>query len=245
LQNSGSVVHQRTLKWVAESAAAGKPWVVANDEQNGADTGAPPDPEYQGYNDKKKDGKPVQTMHDIRKLTLWGNLMAGGAGVEYYFGYQLPENDLVCQDWRSRDKSWDYARIALEFFPANKIPFWEMQNANALIGNAANDNSKYCFAKAGEVYLVFLPNGGTSTLDLSGASGKFTVKWFNPRTGGKLAAGSTTTVSGGGVVGLGNPPAKIWTGWRWCGANRVWLARLGRPTLPAQAGDCAIKQRFC
>ncbi len=30
-------------------------------------------------------------MHDVRKLCLWGNLMAGGAGVEYYFGYKLPK----------------------------------------------------------------------------------------------------------------------------------------------------------
>ena len=26
--------------------------------------------------------------------------MGGGAGVEYYFGYQLAENDLVAEDWR-------------------------------------------------------------------------------------------------------------------------------------------------
>ena len=35
--------------------------------------------------------------------------MAGGAGVEYYFGYSLPENDLLCEDFRSRDRSWDFA----------------------------------------------------------------------------------------------------------------------------------------
>lgn len=62
-------------------------------------------------------------MHDIRKLTLWGTLMAGGAGVEYYFGYALPENDLVAQDVRSRDKSWDYCRIALDFFRTEKSRF--------------------------------------------------------------------------------------------------------------------------
>jgi len=145
-------------------------------------------------------------MHDIRKHTLWGTLMAGGAGVEYYFGYQIPANDLVCEDWRSRDKSWDYARIALEFFPANKIPFWEMKNANALIGNAANKNDKYCLAKAGEVYVVFLAKDGTTDLDLSGATGSFAVKWFNPRTGGQLLDGSVKSVKGGGGVSLGQPP---------------------------------------
>ncbi len=213
LQNAWSATHQRTLKWVKASADAGRAWVVANDEQGGADTGVPPDTGYKGYDDKKKDGKPVQTMHDIRKATLWGNFMAGGAGVEYYFGYQLPENDLVCQDWRSRDKSWDYARIALEFFPANKIPFWEMKNANALIGNAKDDSSKHCLAKAGEVYLVYLPNGGTTDLDLSGASGKFTVKWFNPRAGGALQDGPVKSVSGGTNVSLGNPPADTAEDW--------------------------------
>ena len=207
LQNDWSVAHQRTLKWVTESTKAGKPWVVANDEQGGADTGVPPDLGYAGYDGKKKDGKVVQTTDDIRKATLWGNLMAGGAGVEYYFGYQLPQNDLICQDWRSRDKSWDYARIALEFFSANKIPFWEMKNANALIGNAKNDNSKYCLTKAGELYLVYLPNGGTTDLDLSGTKGSFKVNWFNPRAGGKLADGSVKSVKAGGSVSLGQPPS--------------------------------------
>ena len=116
-------------------------------------------------------------------------VMAGGAGVEYYFGYALPENDLVAQDFRSRDQSWDYCRIALEFFRAEKIPFWEMASANALLGNAKDDNSKFCLAKPGELYLVYLPSGGTTDLDLSGAQGAFSVNWFNPRAGGKLING--------------------------------------------------------
>jgi len=48
--------------------------------------------------------------------------MAGGAGVECYFGYQLPENDLLLEDFRSRDQSWDYCRIALGFFRDHAIP---------------------------------------------------------------------------------------------------------------------------
>jgi len=213
LQNHWDATHQRTLKWVTASAAAGKPWVVANDEQGGAAEGVPPDLGYAGYDGKMKDGKPIHTTDDIRKTTLWGNLMAGGAGVEYYFGYKLPQNDLICEDWRSRDQSWDYARIALEFFPANKIPFWEMKNADALIGNTKNDNSKYCLAKAGEVYLVFLANGGTTDLDLTSATGAFTVQWFNPRQGGALANGSVKNVNGGHSVSLGNPPTDAGEDW--------------------------------
>ena len=162
LQNSWNVVHQQTLKWVNESAEAGRPWVVANDEQGSASLGAPPDPGYKGWDGKDNKGNEVHTLHDIRKRTLWGNLMAGGAGVEYYFGYQLPENDLVAEDWRSRDQSWDYCRIALEFFRENKIPFWEMKTINGLIGNPDNENSKFCFAKPGDLYLVYLPEGGST-----------------------------------------------------------------------------------
>ena len=213
IQYSWSAAHQKTLEWLKKSDAAGKPWAVANDEQNPADMGVPPDPGYQGHSGEGiQAGKPY-TMHDVRKSCLWGTLLAGGWGVEYYFGYKLPQSDLDCQDYRSRDKSWDYCRIALEFFPANRIPFWEMKNANALISNSKNDNSKYCFAKAGELYLVYLPNGGTTELDLSGASGKFAVQWFNPRTGGATQDGSVKSVTGGGVVALGNPPTDAGQDW--------------------------------
>lgn len=49
LQNSWKAVHQKTLQWLRASAAAGRPWVVANDEQNPAGLGVPPDPGYQGH----------------------------------------------------------------------------------------------------------------------------------------------------------------------------------------------------
>ena len=118
--------------------------------------------------------------------------MAGGAGVEYYFGYALPENDLVAENFRSRDKTWDYARIALEFFRAHKVPFWEMSNADDLVGNSAHDNSRYCFAKPGALYLVYLPAGGTADLDLRQATGAFTLAWFDPRNGGPLKKGEVS-----------------------------------------------------
>ncbi len=220
LQNSWKAAHQRTLHWLRESAAAGRLWVVANDEQNPAGLGVPPDPGYKGHDGIAVEKRTTDaatgntasqpyTLHDIRKLTLWGNLMAGGAGVEYYFGYTLPENDLVAQDFRSRDISWDYCRIALEYFRAEKIPFAEMTSANALIGNTADDNSKFCFAKPGELYLVYLPNGGATDLDLSGAKGTFSVKWFNPREGGHLKPGGTT-IKGGYKSALAAPDAEDW-----------------------------------
>jgi hypothetical protein len=209
LQNDWKDVHKKTLQWLKASDNAGKPWIVANDEQGDASQGVPPDPGYKGY-DAKKIG---YDLHDIRKQTLWANLMAGGAGVEYYFGYSLPENDLLLEDFRSRDKSWDYCRIAISFFHEHSLPFWEMSNRNELIGNTVDSKEKFCFAKERQVYLVYLAYTPTSTLDLSKANGNFSVKWFNPRKGGSLQAGSIKQVKGGSTVALGNPPADPGEDW--------------------------------
>ncbi len=211
LQNSWNVAHQRTLKWVAQSAQAGKPWVVANDEQNPPDFGVPPDPGYEGFAGTAGPDGRRYSLDDIRKLTLWGNLMAGGAGVEYYFGYRLPQNDLGCEDWRSRDRSWEYGRIALDFF--RRIPFWEMSNADALVGNERHDNSRFCLAKPGEVYAIYLPNGGVTELDLGQTNRAFDLLWFNPRTGRPLLEGDVRTVVGPGRVQVGPPPAEPEQDW--------------------------------
>lgn len=206
LQNWWGSTHALTLRWVIASAAEGKPWVVANDEQGGADVGVPPDLGYEGYAGGMRDnGKPYTTTADIRKATLWGNLMAGGAGVEYYFGYKVPQGDLRCEDWRSRDSSWEYAAIALSFFSDQEIPFWDMVNRNALVGNEKNANTKYCLAKRGEVYLVYLSHGGEAELDLKQESDDsiWDVRWFDPRVGGALQSGEVDTIQGGKVSSLG------------------------------------------
>lgn len=218
LQNHWDVAHRRTLKWIRESVKAGKPWVVCNDEQGSASMGVPPDPGYKGFDGVAGRGEKKQyDLHDIRKYTLWGTLLAGGAGVEYYFGYKLPQNDLICEDFRSRDQSWDYCRIALEFFDREPLPLADMQNMDELVGNAKHANSRFCFAKPGEVYLVYLPTGGNQTLDLKDHAARFTVQWYNPRSGGKLSP--ARTLNGGNVVSLGDPPNS---------PNDDWLAIVRR-----------------
>ncbi|MFN3192830.1 MAG: DUF5060 domain-containing protein [Aureliella sp.] len=201
--------HRFVLHWIRESNQAGRPWVVANDEQDEGSTGTPPDKGFEGYEQTKG---PHQ--HEIRKYALWGTLMAGGAGIEYYFGYLHPEDDLVCENWRSRDRTWDYARHALAIFRTEKIPYWAMENANELVGNLETDNSRYCLAKRNSVYLVYLPTGGSSALDLSHCQGEFSVAWFDPRNGGALQQGSIEKVAGGSEIDLGLPPSEL---------NKDWL----------------------
>ncbi len=160
-----SQVHGSVIKWRKKSAEAGKPWAVAVDEPGDAQHSLLPDAEN-------------PTHDNARKNALWGAMMAGAWGVEWYFGYKHAHSDLTCEDWRSRDLFWDQCKYALDFFNNNEIPFWEMDTADELI---SADN--YCFAKTDQIYLVYLKNGGTVDLDLSKASGEYSLKWFNPRTG--------------------------------------------------------------
>ena len=88
-----------------------------------------------------------------------------------------------------------------------------MSNENGLVGNKKNKNTKYCLARKGRIYLVYLHSGGSTDLDLSGADGKFTVNWFNPRKGGKLQAGSVRELRGGGKASIGNPPGEVGQDW--------------------------------
>lgn len=209
LQNSSIFdTHRQTVQWVRESTEAGKPWVVAFDESGNAAHAQVPDLGYQGFDGHDKQGKYVYTQHEVRKQTLWGTLMGGGAGCEYYFGYQLVENDLNCEDWRSRDQSWDYARIAIGFFKniEAQAPFWAAIPADELV-RSSGKNQPYCLAKPGDFYIVYLPDGGDVEIDLSSAKGDFHVQWFNPRSGGCLQAGKPTAVQGGSWQNPGTPPS--------------------------------------
>ena len=214
LQTGWNGSHRMVVQWIDESARAGKAWVVAHDEQNPHYTGLPPDSGYRGFDGvARPQGSPPYTAHDIRRSTLWGALMAGGAGVEYYFGYTLPQNDLNAEDWRSRDRSWRWAGLAVRFFHEHAGAFWRMRNADELVGNAARDDSRYCLADAGRRYVVYLPTGGTASLDLGASAGRYSVRWFDPREGGRLQVGAVREVRGPGRVELGAPPSAAREDW--------------------------------
>lgn len=180
--------HRSTLKWLEASAEAGQPWVVCIDEIGPHWKGAMPDAS--------------DPAHDtIRKQVLWGNLMAGGGGVEWYFGYKYPHGDLNCEDWRSRDLLWEQTKIALDFF-REYLPVREMKSSDALIRGEG-----YCLSKPNEVYAVYYPSGSIYPLDLRGALGEYDIWWYDPVAGGALQRGTMTRCSAGAIVHPGEPPA--------------------------------------
>src|SRR5512139_1973127 len=192
-------VHEEVLRWVGRSGETARPWVVTLDEIGPAAIGVQPDADDPG--------------HDaIRKEALWGTLMGGGAGVEWYFGStevgvedrekQRIWWDLETEDWRTREAMWDQTRHALEFFRLH-LPFAEMTPRDEL----ASADSALCLAKPGEAYALYLPGGGTTALDLGRHEGEFDVLWYDPRAGGPLRLGSAARVRGPGWQSIGRPPA--------------------------------------
>jgi hypothetical protein len=186
-------IHDDAKYWLKQSADSGHNWVVCLDEIGPANKGAMPDS--------------FDPEHDtIRYKALWGNLMAGGAGVEWYFGYKYPNSDLSCEDWRSREKLWAQTKVAIDFFH-KYLPFTEMKNADEL----TKEKDDYCLAKDGEIYALYLPEGRSTNIILP--EGKYTVHWFNPRNGGDLLKGTIGSISGKTSATTGNPPAEDGKDW--------------------------------
>ncbi|WP_298314197.1 DUF5060 domain-containing protein [uncultured Aquimarina sp.] len=172
IQTDKNKVHDDVRRWLEKSRNAGKKWVVANDEQGSANIGVDQD----GKEDKL-----------VRDKVLWGALMAGGMGVEYYYGYQTGETDLTAQNHRSRDVKYSHASHALNFFESYLQEYLvDMVSSDGI--TSAND---YVLAKPGEVYAIYLPDGGSTNIDLP--SGTWQVQWYNPRSGGSLSAATAVS----------------------------------------------------
>lgn len=181
-------VHKRIKKWVEESEKNGKRWLVNLDEIGPAWKGAMPDSH--------------DANHDtIRHQCLWGTLLAGGTGVEWYFGYRYPHNDLGLEDFRSRDNWWKQSTFATQF--VNQFPLEEMKSRDVIV----NVKDAYCFSKPDEIFVIYLPSGTQNAKLYIELDKPLSVKWFNPREGGEMQYGSVTFIQGKGFQSLGNSPA--------------------------------------
>jgi hypothetical protein len=93
--------------------------------------------------------------------------------------------------WEEIRKNLGFARtFAMRIDLAHATPHAELASTG------------FCLATPGVEYLVFLPTGGSVTLNLSGVTGLRAVEWFNPADG-KTSEGGTT--NGGQSVSLTAP----------------------------------------
>ncbi len=158
-------VHNAVLKWRNTAKLAKKKWANAVDE--------PGDHRFSLVPDK------INPEHNnARQNALWGALMAGAWGIEWYFGYEHDHSDLTCEDWRSRDKMWDQSNYALKFFTANHIPFWAMEPMDD-----STENDDYVLGKENDIYIIYQKMGSKQPTILKNLSGHYRIQWFNPRTG--------------------------------------------------------------
>jgi hypothetical protein len=113
------------------------------------------------------------------------------------------------------DTKWDPVRKSL----GHTRRFADRMNLVAMTPSNELASSGYCLAHAsadeGE-YLVYTPEGGKVTVDLSATPGKLEVEWFNPTRGTSRDADS---VDGGATRTLEAP---------FTGDAVLWLKARGR-----------------
>ena len=187
-----SNIHPAVIEWRSRSEETGSGWAIAVDE--------PGDHRHSLIPDKDN------PSHDnARKNALWGALLGGAWGIEWYFGYEHDHSDLTAEDWRSRDLFWDQARHALAFFDQNNIPFWKMESLDEL----AEGDTDYVFAQPGEYYVLYLKDGGKAAVNVADNEAAYTASWYNPREGGQLTEGTveSSRESDTRVLSAGEPPS--------------------------------------
>ncbi|MFW5859636.1 MAG: malectin domain-containing carbohydrate-binding protein [Planctomycetota bacterium] len=187
-----------------DSAAGGEPWTIAWDEPQ----------KIENDNTDEAKGYPMG-----RRDKMWPCLMAGGDGFMWYIqkdggGHGF---DQRIEDFTIMQNAFNWCGYARDFL--EPLPLLEMEASTSIVDSSTGND--YTLYKLGVVYAIFNDRAGTGmTLDLTGASGSFTVRWFDPRNGGGLQSGSVATVSGGAPVDLGSAPSATDQDWA-CLVQRI------------------------
>ena len=160
-----TAVHAETARWIARSAAGGRPWACAMDEVG---------PWHTGALDDRDD-----PAHDtLRREVLYGALMAGAYGVEWYYGWRGRQHDLNAEDFRARAALWEQTRHAVEWL--GELPLADMEPAD----DSVVAGEAWVLADPGAAYAVYLPTGGEAAVEAP--DGAYTLTWLNPRSGERV-----------------------------------------------------------
>jgi hypothetical protein len=137
--------------------------------------------EYGGYEEFQVDAEGLRPL-------LWDVRMRGGYPV-----YESWGND-------PQSAGAAYTALVNRFF-RDRTKFWLLEYHPERFGGRPG------LANPNQEYVVYLPAGGTVTVDLSGVSGALTAEWYNPRTGDVAPIGP---VSGGGSRSFRAPDGQDW-----------------------------------
>ncbi|MEN1728638.1 MAG: DUF5060 domain-containing protein, partial [Pseudomonadota bacterium] len=197
--------------WRAQSAAAGRPWVLDMDENNPAGT---------GLNDGNAD--------NLRKRVLYDVYFSGGH-IEWYAGYwpRPPDNiggDITLEDFRTREEMWNYMGCARRLMQ-DELPFWRMQpDDDRLSGESTTFGGGEVFrtdvSATDEVYAIYLPDVSPSgSLSINNPGETYRQRWFNPRN---CSFGDSFDVVADATISLGSPPDN---------SNEDWVVLIERTSL--------------
>ncbi|MBS1573789.1 MAG: hypothetical protein JST09_00680 [Bacteroidetes bacterium] len=93
---------------------------------------------------------------------------------------------------------FDSARVAM----GQTLSLARQLNLQAMFPHNDLASTSYCLANPGKEYVVYLPEGGEATVDLTNAKGKFKVRWITP-VEGKII--KTKKISGGSKITMNAP----------------------------------------
>ncbi len=155
---------------------------------------------YEIGNDGGHTYSSVQSKEQVLKWT-YEVLMAGGYPA-YYYTYH----------------AWDVVKTTevpnglkfygyLSNFFTQKTKWYDVAPNDNLLGTKTGN---HCMAKAGSEYMVYLSNGGSTTLNIAGAASPVQGVWMNAYTGQQQGAGPFTNGSPKLTAPWSNVPSLLW-----------------------------------
>jgi len=96
------------------------------------------------------------------------------------------------------DPQWEPIRKNLGY----TLSYARRMNLAAMTPRNDLASTRYCLANPGAEYLIYLPGGGSVTVNLGDVKGRVSLEWLNPDTGVATDGG---TARGGGQIGLTAP----------------------------------------
>jgi hypothetical protein len=134
------------------------------------------------------------------KKRMWRAIFSGIAAVRFHreggvpTGYGIGFNEDARHWIQSARTFTDYFNI------------FECEPRNDLLSNRSEDEA-YCLAQPGRQYAVYFTDGGSVTLDMSGSSGPFNLRWLDIASS---EWGKSTVITGGNTTELNAPSDGQW-----------------------------------